>query len=114
MKILVILIITILSGCATTEPPVAPSVLIKNTYLIPSLGPDIIELPKNVRPLDLTTATQADLAKWLLENEKRVVELEGKVAAARNISGLLIKKNSLKPDDYKIIELTKKDLTEAK
>ena len=111
-KLLLVILMISLGGCATV-PTVEPAVLIKNVYLIPSLSADVTDLPKDESLIDLMTASQLDVARWL-NNEKRIVELEGKLLATKNIAGILVQKNALKPGDYKIIELTKKDLIEAK
>ncbi len=112
-KLIIIAAVLIASGCATTEP-VKPSVFIQNTYLIPNLGADVTDIPKNIPMPNLQTATQADIAKWIIDNENRIIDLEAKIGMAKNITGVMIKKNSLKPGDYKVIDLTKKDLAEAK
>lgn len=100
-----------LTACETVKTPeVAPVVMTKNVYLIPKIEDDIISVPSNVKGIDLEKATQLDVAKWMVENEKRTAILENKLLATKNITAALIKKENLKDGDYKVIELKKEEL----
>lgn len=97
----------LLAGCQTTDPKVEPSVIIVNKYLIPDLGPEATAIPDPVPRLDLSTATQADVANWLVEREKRVSLLESKLGTVGKASEALIIKKELKEGDYIILNISK-------
>lgn len=87
MKQLLFTILLVLSlvGCKTAPEKVVPSVLVQYKYVAAPIPEELLVIPSNVEPIDLTTATQKDVADWLARSEGRKRDLETKLR--------LIKKN---------------------
>lgn len=108
---MMILCAALLGGCATTEPQ---EVVTKNVFLIPKLPDEATQVPAQVRAPDLATATQKDVAKWMADSEKRVIDLETKVKSYQNLMTLMIEKNGLKDGDYRFVEFDKDEVLAPK
>jgi hypothetical protein len=84
---LIFLISITLSGCSLfqVKPDVLPpEVVVRNHAVLVSLPDDFFKVPDNIEPLDVSTASQKEVAIWLVNNEKRTQELENKIMAFRN------------------------------
>lgn len=84
-NILVILAIcTALAGCATQAvPDVKPSVIIQDHYIVSPIPSEDLVIPPEVPDINTDTATQKDVASWLVSTEGRSDDMEIKL---RNIA----------------------------
>ena len=62
----------LLSACATTEP----TVLVKHQYIVRQASEAQKALPAMPAAIDVKTADQSTLAQWIVDTEKRMMELE--------------------------------------
>lgn len=75
-----------LAGCATTAPTkVEPSVVVQYKYVTLPLPDGALAIPANVEPINLSTATQKDVADWLARSEGRTRDLEEKLRTIKSI-----------------------------
>lgn len=76
--ILTIFALAALTGCATN--PELPQAEIRIServeYLVRIPPEELLTLPAEPAPINVDTATQADVARWLLKNEEYVRELK--------------------------------------
>jgi hypothetical protein len=87
MKFSLLIVSLLLSGCfATVEPlpPIEPVVVEKYVYLIKVPPAETMTLPEPVSELDVDAATQADVANWIVSNEKYANELKLKLIEIAN------------------------------
>lgn len=70
-----ILILSLLSGCATSTFQ-NKEVLVQNAYIIRTATAEQKTLPPYPTPIDVTKADQTALAEWIVESEKRQLDLE--------------------------------------
>jgi len=76
-QLLAIIMAAMLAGCVTTQPETR---LIPNVEYIVRIPPEeLAKLPPEVANIDVDTATQADIASWIAQNEKRMNDLENLV-----------------------------------
>jgi len=66
-----------LVGCETTKPDT--QVLIKKEYVVRTAPESLKSIPPYPAPIDVKTANQIDLAKWMLDNEKYLLSLESQI-----------------------------------
>jgi hypothetical protein len=79
-KILFILALALsLAGCETNPPKVEPSIIIKYKYVAAPIPADHLVIPPKVEKIDLSTATQREVADWLARSEGRTKDLETKL-----------------------------------
>lgn len=78
MKKGVILLAVLLSACATqSELPKAEIKIAERVeYVVRIPDAALLTLPEEPAPVNLDTATQADVARWLLLNEQYVREIK--------------------------------------
>ena len=107
MKFIAVSLALLLGGCACQQELIQPSVVTVNRYLVPSLGTELTSVPPQPPAINLDTATQREVANWLLDSEQRIVILENKLRAAGQAYEALIKKKNLKPEDYEVVDLSK-------
>lgn len=75
---------TVLFGCATTKEPfvpeaVEPKIITKTEYILRIPPAELLTIPPQVENIDVETATQADVAEWLVKNEQRIKQLESTI-----------------------------------
>lgn len=81
-KLLSVLIVTgVLAGCSTT-PPLVPPVTVRTEIVKVTVPETFLSDPPLVTPLNLKTATQKDVARWITEKD-RVIDFY-----ATNIEGI--------------------------
>jgi len=82
MKLLGILIsAALLTGCATIGQK--PEIVIKTEVIKLKIPQSLVEIPPYPKAIDIETATQADVSKFIAETEKRMYELERKLEAIK-------------------------------
>ena len=61
----------ILCACNTVKPvPLALPVITQTQYVIKIPPAELMTLPAKVKDINVDTATQAEVAQWLIDNEK--------------------------------------------
>lgn len=101
MKALSIAVLAVLlSGCTTIT---RKEVVIETRYVVRAASEAQKRLPPQPAPINVDTATQADLAEWIAQSEKRTLDLEA-------IIRRLIQFYEMKPteDEKKAVEPEKK------
>ena len=76
-------LVALLAGCfATTKPLEKPEVTIAERveYVIKLPPAELLELPPPPAPIDVDTATQADVARWVLANERWMQDMRNRLA----------------------------------
>jgi len=74
----------LLSGCSFFEKNTRPSdVVVKYEYVVRKAPDELYIVPPFVTKLDITTATQKDVAQWVTDNEARMQEIEAKLEQVR-------------------------------
>lgn len=87
MKFSILIVSLLLSGCfATTKdlPAVEPITIEKYVYLVKVPPAEVMSLPVPVKEFDVDSATQADVAEWVIRNEKYSNELRQKLIEIAN------------------------------
>jgi hypothetical protein len=83
-KTLIILALTsILAGCATDGITPVPAVAVHYKYIVNTIPAAMLVLPDAVPPLNLATATDKELADWIIESEKRNQAEESQLKAIK-------------------------------
>lgn len=102
--ILASLLALVLVGCGTTQPP-KPEVitLTKYKYVIVSVPDDVLYVPDFIPTPDSKTATDAEIATWILDKEGRAQSMEKIINAAKKYATdrleLLRKNKEIKEED---------------
>lgn len=78
MKKLIFIIALALTGCASTGFK-NKEILVQKEYIVRTAPNDLKALPPYPNTIDPMKANQLELAQWLLENEKYMYSLEGKI-----------------------------------
>jgi hypothetical protein len=76
--LLPIILAGLLSACGHTRDVVKPeTVMVKQIEYVVKIPPkELLEIPAPVKDIDVDTAKQSDVARWLLANEERMKQLE--------------------------------------
>lgn len=84
-KLIIIPLIMSVSSCCLFSPPPKPETVYvpKTTYVVREAPSELYDLPAKVPPLDLSKATQKDVALWLTKEYERIVKLEEKLKALK-------------------------------
>jgi hypothetical protein len=77
-KVLLCVLVSMLVGCATTER-VNTEVVVQKEYVVRTATQALKEMPPYPATINPKTATQTDLALWMLENEKFILALQAKI-----------------------------------
>lgn len=85
MKLLPLIACLGLVGCATTRciPP-QPQIVVKTQYVTRVPPAQLLTLPAPVPPLDVSKASQADVAAWILAREKYELALKADLQGIAN------------------------------
>ena len=99
--IALILAITLaLGGCVTFgEHPVETQVVVKYKYVVKLPPDDVISIPAPIEKIDVSKASDKDVAFWISNSEQRTVILEKKLAAVKKYYDDLITTLNVKIDD---------------
>lgn len=110
------ILVLFLFGCGgnPVKPELPQSTTVRNQLVMITLPDDFFVIPDNIPSLDTATATQREVATWVVENEKRTNTLENKILELRqyfvNVYDLL-KKNS---ENVIVIDVTKSEENNSK
>lgn len=87
-KILITLALLLsLSGCdfLNVRPTPCPPPVVENHYVKQTIPSDHLAIPPQTAKIDLKTSTQKDVARWILDNEKRTTTLEDQIKAIKKL-----------------------------
>lgn len=100
-KLILILAMLVLAGCASTGTtiPIEPTTVLHYKYIVTTVPAEMLIVPPPVPNIDLTTATDKDVAAWMLDGEQRTEGLEDRLKAVKTYLDNKIKTLNLPPDD---------------
>jgi hypothetical protein len=106
MKFLVpiILAAAMLTGCETNPTIPEPSIVIKYKYIVETVPDDMLVVPNSLPKIDPNSTDDAALADWLLDGEKRALEIESKLKAIKALQEQRLKDLDAYPKDDVIIK----------
>ena len=78
---IIILASALLAGCVSTGPLVKPEQVVANhvEYVIKVPPAESMKLPDALPKLDVDTAKQSDIARWIVASEGRTKQLEDQI-----------------------------------
>ena len=89
MKLIGILILAaLLTGCASLGQK--PEIVIKTEVIKLKIPQSLMEIPPYPKGIDVESATQADVSKFIAESERRMYELERKLEAIKEFNDVTI------------------------
>lgn len=100
MKIYVIALALLLGGCSFSKDNVRDApVVTKYKYIVNTVPGEMFVKPDQVQNINTDTATDKDVANWMINSEKRYLEIERRLDSIREY--LDSKYNNLKvpPED---------------
>jgi len=84
--LLIITMAFVLVGCGTTPPAkIEPSVVVQYKYVAAPIPEDALVIPEKVQPIDLSVASQKDVADWLARSEGRTNIIEANLRKVKAI-----------------------------
>ena len=85
MKSILIAIMTTVSlvGCANMQPP--KDIVVKYKYVVNTIPEEMLTVPPQVPAIDITTADDITVGGWMLDGEKRSLEIEGKLKSIKDL-----------------------------
>lgn len=90
MKALLILVLaSVLQGCAPFKT--VPETIIKYKYVVITAPEEHLKIPAQIAPLDTKTATDKDAGNWILDTERRSLELEAKLKRIKELQDRRLK-----------------------
>lgn len=78
MKPLILAICLLLAGCTSMQTRDGP-LFVQYKYVFVTIPDDMLEVPEPVYKLNPETATDRDAGVWMLDSERRALELEKKL-----------------------------------
>lgn len=100
MKTLIALCLVVtLYGCGTQKQLVDQSVAIKYKYVVMTVPEEMLTIPDTERKLDITTATDKDAAKWMVDWERRYQEIEKRLKMIKAYQDRRLRELTLPPED---------------
>lgn len=91
-----------LVGCAS-NPPNEPNTVIKFKYIVNVIPDDMLAVPPIVEALP-ADATDQVIGNWLLDGEKRALEIESKLKAIKKLQADRLKELEKLPKDDVIVK----------
>lgn len=82
-KLYIALLILALTGCCTS--PTVPPVIVKDHFITRVLPNEHLEIPDYGPSIDVKTATQKDVAAWVVQTEQRMSNMETKLKKIKQI-----------------------------
>jgi uncharacterized protein YceK len=94
-----------IAGCSTTETlcKEKPQV-VKYKYIVNQVPAKLLEVPAPMYKLDLSTATDKDVALWMIDSEKRAIEIEQKLIQVKTYQDARLKELSTLPADNVLLK----------
>ena len=84
MNKLIIFILTIfLTGCVTFSKKPDQELIVKYKYIVTEIPAELLVIPAPMYKINPKTATDKDAAQWLIDSEKRFLEIEKKLQAIK-------------------------------
>jgi hypothetical protein len=91
MKSLGIIFLTVLiTGCAALDQKTP--MVVKTEVIKMKIPESLMEVPPYPKKIDVETATQADVSKFIAETEKRMYELERKLEEIKKFNDVPVEK----------------------
>lgn len=97
--IIALCLVILLGGCASTKQLVDQSVVVKYKYVLMTIPDEMLVIPEVEKNLDLTTATDKDAAKWMIDWERRYQEIEKLLKTIKTYQNRRISELTLPPED---------------
>lgn len=82
MKKLVMILAIALTGCGSWCTK--HDVVIQHDYEVRTAPEELYQIPAYPKPLNLDSATQADVAQWIISNEQRTYKLENQLKGLKD------------------------------
>ncbi len=98
-KLIALLLVAVLAGCATQKQLVDQTVAIKYKYVVMLVPEEMLAIPEVERKLDTTIATDKDAAKWMVDWERRYQEIERRLKTIKTYQDRRLKELTLPPED---------------
>ena len=79
-KFYIIILCAALSGCglfANIEPE--QKLIVQREYIVRIPPVELMDIPPHVPNIDVDSAKQSDIARWIIDNENRMSVLENKI-----------------------------------
>lgn len=73
-RLLALIPLVLLTACGTTVTQT--EVVVQHNYIVRTASEEQKRLPAQPAPIDVTTANQTHLAEWIVQTEKRMMDLE--------------------------------------
>jgi hypothetical protein len=74
-RLLILALAPVLAACGTLGQ-VRTETVVETRYVIRQASAAQKQLPPNPAPIDVSKATQLDLAEWIAQSERRMLDLE--------------------------------------
>ena len=107
MKALLVSLMLVMSiglvGCDTMPKRDQP-VLIKYKYIINTIPADMLDIPAPITPVDSKIADDLAVGNWMIDSEKRVLEIEGKLKSVKKLQDQRLEDAKKLPKDDVIIK----------
>lgn len=82
-KLCIALLVLALTGCCTA--PTIPPIIVKDRFITRVLPSEHLEIPAYGPTIDVKTATQKDVAAWVVQTELRMSNMETKLKKIKQI-----------------------------
>ena len=79
MKFILVIFVALLVGCSHNPVVVEPKTVIKTEYIVRIPPAELLTPPPDVADIDLDTALQSDVARWLNAQQDRISSFESKL-----------------------------------
>jgi len=97
-KVLLLSLALLLPGCTQQVKPDVP-VAVHYKYIVNTIPSGLLEIPDPVYKIDPINSTDKDAANWLIDSEKRAVEIEDKLKAVREFQDNQLRNLKVPPED---------------
>jgi hypothetical protein len=99
MRYSAFLLCLVLVGCATDKQLVDQSVAVKYKYVVTTIPDEMLEIPPAERTIDPVTATDKDVAKWMIDWERRYQEIERRLKTIKAYQDRKLRELNLPKED---------------
>jgi hypothetical protein len=104
MKLILALIMSIaLVGCDTL-PKVEENTVVKFKYIVNTIPSELLAVPAPLPKVDPTKDDDKTIGNWLLDGEKRSLEIEGKLRSIKKLQDQRLEELKKLPKDDVIIK----------
>jgi hypothetical protein len=74
--VLGLMLVVVMTACGTSDPFIQKEVVVQHDYVVRKASSQQKLIPPYPTPIDPATATQSDLAQWIIDTEQRQYNLE--------------------------------------